>query len=291
MKKFFVWVLVFAWVYQTIPSSVLGQQPAPKRKPYAAVMDFEVQGGIMKGLDRAVTDKVREALLATEKYIVIDRANIQIIMKELAFGQTGVCDETCAVEVGRALSAHLIITGRVVRLGPDECQVSAQMTDVERTDIVRSVSENCACTATDIIAAAETVGMALAGVEAKRGTLVIQTTPKSAEVYIDGVKKGKTPIAVKVKPGSHKVMVATRGYKMQERSITLAPGATMPMSFSLKKEKKKWYQTWWFYTIVGVVVAGGAAAAAGGAGGGGGGDDGDDGDPTTGTLSISATGP
>ncbi len=273
MKKVFVWVLAFAWTLQTVPLPVWGQTGGtPKRKEYVAILDFEVEGEIMKGLHRAVADKVREALLSTRKYIIVDRGNIRIIMDELAFGQTGHCDESCAVEVGRALSAHLIITGRITRLGPNECQVSGQMTDVERTDVVRSASESCSCEATDIIAAAETIGLALAGVEAKRGTLVINATPKTSIVYVDGAKKGNTPVSVKVKPGRHKIMVAARGYAMQERQITVAPGATMPMNFRLKEEKKKWYQTWWFYTIVGVAVAGGVAAGvSGGSGGGGGG--------------------
>jgi len=284
MKKILVWALVFAWVWQTMPVRLMAETAKPKRKPYVAVMDFEAGEGIMKGLNRAVTDKVREGLMSTRKYVIIDRANIQMIMSELAFGQTGICDQSCAVQVGRALSAHFIITGRITQLGPEECQVSGQMTDVERTEIVRSASERCSCTATEIIASAETVAFAMAGVEARRGTLVIQSTPKAAVVYVDGDKKGSTPTNVKVKPGSHKVMVAAKGYKMQERAITMAPGATQSLNFKLEKEKKKWYATWWFYTLVGVAAAGGVAAAASGSSSSGGG--GEKSGSSTGTLTI-----
>ena len=80
MKKVLVWALAFAWVWQTIPLPVRGQTAKPKRRPYVAVMDFEVGAGIQKGLGRAVGDKVRQGILSTRKYVIIDRANIQMIM-------------------------------------------------------------------------------------------------------------------------------------------------------------------------------------------------------------------
>jgi hypothetical protein len=168
--------------------------------------------------------------------------------------------------------------------------VSGQITDVERTDIVRSVSESCECSGNEILAAAETVAFALGGVLANRGTLVIQSAPKSAVVYIDGEKKGNTPVSVKVKPGQHKIIVAARDYRMEERNVTVAPAANMSINFQLKKEKRRFYQAWWFYAIVGVVTAGGVAAiVASSTGRGGGG--GEKSPPPTGTVIIDSGSP
>jgi len=290
MKKAFIWSLIFLWLLQTMPLPAPGEEPTPNPKPYVAVMDFEADPGLPKGIERVVSDKVREALLSAAKYILIDRANVEIIMKELAFAQTGVCNQTCAVEVGRALSAHLIITGRVSQLAPTQCQVSGQMTDVERTDIVRSASERCVCEPLEILNAAEYVALSLAGLEAKPGNIVIQTTPVPAIVYVDGEKKGNAPVTVKVKPGTHKVMVAAKGYQMTESTVSVPPGANMSMNLVLKKEKRKWYASWWFLGTVGLAATGGIVAAVSGASGGGGGGGGG-GKPKSGSITISGGGP
>ena len=298
MKKTLSIVLTIFLLIQTTPLPVkaeTGAEPPPK-KQYLAVMDFEAGEGVKKDIGRIVGDKVRETILATKKYIIIDRANIEIIMEELKFGQTAICDQTCAVQVGRALSAHLIITGRVSKLSAESCQVSGQMTDVERTDVVQNASEKCGCGAEETLVAAEAVALALVGI-GKPGTVIIQTTPVPASVYVDGDRKGVTPLNIKLRPGSHKIMVAAKKYEMQERVITVVPETTQSLNFSLKKEKKKWYASWWFYTIVGVVAAGGIAAAAaggassGGGGGGGGGSSGGGGGggggtPTTGSVPV-----
>ena len=263
MKRVLSVLLVLSLIIQTTPLPLKAETvaEAPEKKHYIAVMDFEAGEGMEKDIGRLVGDKVRETILNTKKYIVIDRANVQIIMTELAFAQTALCDQSCAVQIGRALSAHLIITGRVNKLGAESCQVSGQLTDVERTDVVQTASEKCGCGGEDILAASEAIALTLMGIEAKMGTLVIQTTPVAANVFVDGDKKGVTPINVKVKPGSHKIIVAAKGYGMLERVTTVAPGITQSLNFSLKKEKRKWYAAWWFYTIVGVVVTGGVAAA------------------------------
>jgi len=287
-RKIFIWTLIFAWIYQSIPVfPVRAEEAAPQARPYVAVMDFEAESGLPAGINRIISDKIRESLLSTAKYILIDRANVDVIMKELAFAQTGVCDQTCAVEIGRALSAHFIVTGRVSQLGPNQCQVSGQMTDVARTDIVRSASERCDCEAMEILNAAEYVALSLAGVEAKPGTVVIQAIPTVAIVYVDGEKKGNTPINVKVKPGSHKIMVAARGFQMSEKILSITPGATVSVSFALKKEKRKWYESWWFLGAVGLAAAGGVAAAVSGSTSGGGGGGGGKSTPS-GTVNVVA---
>jgi len=236
-------------------------------------MDLQVANDLPETLSKALSDRIREMLMKTGKYVIIDRGNTEVIMAEIARGQTGCYDEKCAVQVGRLLSAHFIVTGAVVKLGPNECQVSAQLTDVARAEIIQAASDRCSCDGTALVGAAENVALDLAGISRQPGKIVIQSTPSGGLVYIDGERAGQTPFNAEVKPGRHKVMVTARGYKLEEQTVTIAPGASTSLNFSLQKEKKKWYQTWWFYTAAGVAVAGGIAGAfaAGGSRGGGGG--------------------
>jgi len=285
MRKNLVWLLIFSWILQSTPLPSQGETVTPEKKPYLAVMDFEIAGELSKDTGRTVSDKIRETLHGTNKYILVDRGNIEIIMKELAFSQTALCDQSCAVQVGRLASAQFIITGRVVQMAPNECRVTAQLTDTESTNIVNTSSESCPCSAEGIISAAETVALKLAEVPLARGTMVIQATPKSTVIFIDGNRQGKTPLNIKVPAGTHKVMAAAPGYILQEKEITIAPEQNMPVQFNLKK---KWYSTWWFYTVVGTVAVGGVAAVVAGASGGGGGGGGGGTTPTkTGSISLS----
>lgn len=249
-------------------------------------MDLQVEKDMPQALSKALSDRIREMLMKTGKYVIIDRGNTEVIMSEIARGQTGCYDEACAVQVGRLLSAHFIVTGAVTKLGPNECQISAQLTDVARAEIVQAASDRCSCEGTALTGAAENVALDLAGIPRKPGKIVVSSTPSGGIVYVDGERAGQTPFNVEVKPGRHKIMVTAKGYQLQEQTITMQPGGSLSLNFALQKEKKKWYQQWWFYAAAGVILAGGVAAgvtAASGSNGGGS----TPATPTTGTIPLS----
>jgi len=264
-------VLAFSFLFSILPLSAQQGAPPPANKPYLAVMDFKIDEGIAANLSRAISDKIRETLMSTGKYSLIDRGNMEVIMSEVAHGQSGCFDESCAVKAGQLLSAQFIITGAVTKLGLNQCQLSAQMTDVARAEIVKASSQMCLCEGTALNMAAENIAYDLAGMPREPGNLNIKSSAKKAVVFVDGERAGQAPLSnFQVKPGQHKITVSARGYKTEEQTVNVSPGAGMDLPFSLTKEKKKWYKAWWFYTALGVVVAGGAAAAlAGGSHGGG----------------------
>jgi len=46
------------------------------------------------------------------------------------------------------------------------------------------------------------------------GHLFLDTNPNQADVWVDGVLRGKTPVDLMVGPGSHRVVVIKAGYRM-----------------------------------------------------------------------------
>ena len=288
MRPYLSLIVIISFLISTVQLPAKEGSPKQPQLPYLAVMDIHVDRELPQNLGPAIRDRIHHALISTKKYTLIDRENIESIMREIARSQSGCTSESCAIEAGRQLSANFIVTGRVIKLGPKECQFSAQITDVERAEIVRAATEKCSCEGADLTSAAEGVAFDLAGIPRTPGKLVIQSTPSAAFIYIDGERqKETTPFNVEVKPGQHKIMVTARGYKLEEQTINVLPGSSASLDFTLKKEKKKWYQTWWFYTGVGLLVAGGVAggiaASSGGKGGGGGGGSGS-------TPSVPSTG-
>ena len=115
------------------PAATARAQPA---KPRVAVLDF--QGTAVGEAERkAVTNQFRSDLVNTGAFIVLDRAQTEAVLGELAFQQQGVTDPGEAARIGRLLNVQYIVTGRITRL-PQAYQVNAEMIRVETAEIERS---------------------------------------------------------------------------------------------------------------------------------------------------------
>ena len=67
-----------------------------------------------------------------------------------------------------------------------------------------------------------------------KGTVSVQSTPDNANVYLDGVMAGITPVLIEeVEPGLHTVIIEKTGYNPWESNITVNAGATTIVSATL----------------------------------------------------------
>jgi hypothetical protein len=80
-----------------------------------AVNDFSAQG-IDKAAAGIITDRIRDELLSTGYFRVLERAEMETILKEHGFQLTGACEQSCAVQIGKVLEVKKIITGSVGKL-------------------------------------------------------------------------------------------------------------------------------------------------------------------------------
>lgn len=287
-------LLIFAWIFQLTPIPVSAEDTEPVEIQHLAVFPFKV-GNLPVEYGQSIPTIIQELIQESNKYKLVDLENIRLIMAEIARGQGGLCESDCerkAIELSRA---EFILTGSANLLSATECQVAATISEVNTGNIVITKSENCPCTPEDIRAASHAIAYKLIDKPFANGTLVIQSMPTSSKIYLDGKKLAKTTTAtLDVKPGKHNITVKSNvNFHTGERSVYVGPQE--PREVKISMEKKSWYETWWFWTIVGTTAAGGVAAVAasggdsgtsssGGGGGGGGGG-------TTGTISISITGP
>jgi TolB-like protein len=77
-----------------------------------AVMDFDGKGVSRADASR-VSEWLRTELINTNQFRVIERSAMNAILKEQAFAQTGCTDTSCAVQVGKLLSARKMLVGNV----------------------------------------------------------------------------------------------------------------------------------------------------------------------------------
>lgn len=72
--------------------------------------------------------------------------------------------------------------------------------------------------------------------EPKSGTLVVDSTPSGASVYVDGTYRGTTPLTVELQPGQHTINVTLEGYKPYLATVNVPPGETVKITAKLEKK-------------------------------------------------------
>jgi TolB-like protein/TM2 domain-containing membrane protein YozV len=109
-------------------------QPVP-----VAVLDFRAIGGPEERVAEAVAENLRNALVQHRQFAVIERSQIQQVLKEQSLTQTGLTDSRQAVTLGRLLGAKVIVVGSVTKLG-DTYTVNARFIDGESGQVTEAKS-------------------------------------------------------------------------------------------------------------------------------------------------------
>ncbi len=131
------------------PLSAYGQQagarpavPPPAaafQQELIAVLDLEAVDA-SKSQASAMTDRLREELLRSGKFILVNRDQMEAVLNEQAFQQTGCTSSECAVQVGKVLGVRKIVSGRVTKIDDQHWLLSASLTDVETARTLRAES-------------------------------------------------------------------------------------------------------------------------------------------------------
>ena len=115
----------------TTPSSPVSVAPKSslKRIPQVTVLAFTGEGIAAKDLS-AVTNRFESELLATDSFKMVERRNVDKILREQGFQQSGACNNSeCSVEIGQLLSVQGIFTGELAKVGKT-WSLSVKKTDV-----------------------------------------------------------------------------------------------------------------------------------------------------------------
>ncbi len=106
-----------------------------------AVMNLE-PNNVSVNTSNLVSDMLRNYLFKLGKYSVVERANIDKILKEQAFQQTGCTSTECAVEVGKLLNVQQAVVGTIGKLG-QKYIINVRLVDVETAELLATESEEC----------------------------------------------------------------------------------------------------------------------------------------------------
>ncbi|MBN1758337.1 MAG: DUF2380 domain-containing protein [Chitinispirillaceae bacterium] len=105
-----------------------------------AVVNLKAGDGVSEGESELITDRLRTELFKTGKVNMMERNQMQEILKEQGFQQSGVCtDEACLVEMGQMLGVKIMVIGSLGKLG-SMFMVNIRAIDVQTAQVVKVVS-------------------------------------------------------------------------------------------------------------------------------------------------------
>jgi TolB-like protein len=153
-------------------------------KPQVAVLDTVIAAGMDKTVAVPITDKLIEELVNSGKYTVIDRANVEQVLREKEFQlSSGVVKNEEMRQAGEYLGADLVVVANTSRVGSTYV-ISAKMIDVVTGEIVAQASSEQRGSIDVVLDVARAVGRQIAGqkvtVEEQRARELVQEPAKQA---------------------------------------------------------------------------------------------------------------
>ena len=107
-------------------------------KEIIAVLDLE-QIGLTPQEAQILTQRLTTELISLDKYQVVERNNMDKILKEQKFQHSGCTDAECAVEIGQLLNSDYIVMGSVNKFG-NTYAIDCRIINVELGEAIQSAN-------------------------------------------------------------------------------------------------------------------------------------------------------
>jgi formylglycine-generating enzyme len=136
-----------------VTSSFAADKPAKETRDlsqYIAIFDLDVVGKVDKDISRPLSDSVRYEIVNSGKYKVMDRGNMDKILKEQAFEMTGTVAKERMVEAGQILGVGKIIIGSIGIVGRTY-MLSLSLVNIESGETERVEEDTCKCEIDELI--------------------------------------------------------------------------------------------------------------------------------------------
>jgi len=126
-----------------------------------AVLDFDGLGiTAMEAV--ALTQRLSGEMVNTNVFILVDRSQMEEILQEQGFQQSGCSSAECAAEIGNLLGVQQMVSGSFGKVG-ETYTIEAKLFSVETGEIVRSVNKTYKGAIDGLIIQVELVAWDLSG--------------------------------------------------------------------------------------------------------------------------------
>jgi hypothetical protein len=113
-----------------ISSSYSETMQRTESKLRVAVLDFKAES-VDRVAANAISDMLRADMVNDGRFIVVERNQVDTILKEQGFQQTGCTDNSCAVEMGKLISANKMVLGELSKVN-ETMYVTIRIVDVAK---------------------------------------------------------------------------------------------------------------------------------------------------------------
>ncbi|MDZ7260822.1 MAG: PEGA domain-containing protein [candidate division KSB1 bacterium] len=227
MRKIVALIVLFSFTVTLFFSDVVyvyGQQK--EEKPRIAVLPLHDTNTAAKqeGYGEAIAGMLMTNLINGRIFQVVERTEIERMMKEMAFQISGAVDSETAKQIGQVLGVDILVFGSVAKFGTlvetDIRLVDTQSGQALLAEHASSASGQEIRNMVDSLA--RRIEQRYLGRVME--TVIINSNPEGAIVYIDGVQEGNTPLTKNLPAGEHKVRISLENYQVWERTIQVVSG-------------------------------------------------------------------
>ena len=236
----FVAIALLGMGFLTIPhSSTFGIE-----KTNVAVLILEVSGGLPESYAPVLTDRLRQELLKTEVFKVMERGEMSAILDEIGFQMTGCTSNECVVEAGQILGVEYMISGTVGKLG-EMHTITLRLISVETSEIIRMETLDYIGPIEEIMTLKMgEITRKLAGIAQENvsqmgdmigmGSIELNSIPSNAKIFLDGHETDNfTPATLKLSAGQHTIRLE-KGDQAGTRQIYIVPDLKSEVEIELK---------------------------------------------------------
>jgi hypothetical protein len=214
---------------------------AAQARPKVAVLDFAANGA-SKELASAASSATANELDRLGAFQVITSEAIRSLLAfEKQKQMLGCSDAGCITEIGGALGADYVVSGKVTRLAaagglPETISLDLTLSSVKKGSREGSAIETARSEAELVTrvqrAVTKLVQKVLAG---RAGRLVVAMNESGAVVKVDDQIKGTTPLqgAIGLPSGPHLLSVEKQGFVSYQRDVQIEPAKTLEERVSL----------------------------------------------------------
>jgi len=132
-------------------------------KKTTAVLDFDGLG-IEESESIALTQRLAGEMVNTNAFILVDRSQMEEILEEQGFQQTGCTSSECAVEIGNLLGVQQMVSGSFGKIGKTYT-IETKLFSVETGETIQAVNKTYRGEVDELITQVELVAWELAGIE------------------------------------------------------------------------------------------------------------------------------
>ncbi len=261
-----------------------------QKKLRIAILDFTNTGGLSKQETVTLGNRLRSMLVKTDAFVVLERGQMDDILDEQGFQQTGCTTTECAVEMGKLLNMEKMISGTIGKLG-QTYTIDLSLIDVKTAEIEKSFFRDFKGEIDGLLAMMQGIANQVATIvgspsekkailraEEKIVTLEITSDPEGATIFINEKEAGKTPFKSNAREGLNvNIRLEKANYKPWTKTIRITEDEEVEARLEYTKAYQKAMSAaeasegggslWWWIGGGALVVAGAAVLLMGGSSG------------------------